>query len=403
MQKSLQGLLQSLLFEIFRQRPDWIKTICPSRWSSDTEYLEPWTIPEMVSLLRRFAKQDFGSHKFCFFIDGLDEHEGNLDDLIDCLRDLDCSPNIKLCISSRPWNCFEDAYGVSEMKLRLEDLTKGDMEKYISDGLVPALQKSHIPYHIQFAHAVTSEILAKAQGVFLWVILAVQSLRRGITEGDTVELLRQRMQSFPPELYDFFNLILGSIEPIYRRDTATLLLAALTAPQPLSTIAYSFFMDADSELPKRLEWQPLEQIHKRHELVRRRVNARCKGLLQVYDRSFTEEQPKVDFLHRTVREFLMGRDIEIFRYIPKDERVDKPLCQAVLGDLKTCSAFHKARHFECIWELLAYTEAHHGDPDIELIDALDYHCIDYLMTFDEQEAHRIGPSRILLDMESSRG
>lgn len=405
MQKSLQGLLQSLLFEIFRQRPDWIKTTCLSKWVSETADLESWTIPEIVTTLRRFAKQEFGSHKFCFFIDGLDEHQGNLQDLTDCLRELDCSPNIKLCISSRPWNCFEDAYGASGMKLRLEDLTESDIQSYTKDSLIPAFSKSAISHYVEFVHEATSEILAKAQGVFLWVFLAVQSLRRGITEGDTVELLRTRIRSFPPELHDFFNLIPGSIEPIYRKNSATLLSAALTTTEPLSAVAYSFLMDTDSDISIKLKWQPLEPLERTglRELVERRINARSKGLLQVYGRDLSNKQPKFDFLHRTVREFLMNRDIEIFRYLPKDERLDKLLCRAVLGDLKTCPRPLKTSHFKRIWEFLESTEVTHGDPEIELIDALDQHCIDYYLPLHEKQAYRSGPSRILLQTVIAHG
>lgn len=102
MQKSLLGLLQSLLFEILSRRPEWIPAICPTRWSSDVASLAQWTMVELKSVLKHLLRQEVTpSDKFCFFIDGLDEYDGDMHDILDCLYEIDCSTQIKLCLSSR--------------------------------------------------------------------------------------------------------------------------------------------------------------------------------------------------------------------------------------------------------------------------------------------------------------
>jgi hypothetical protein len=40
--------------------------------------------------------------KFCLFIDGLDEYQGDYDDLLDLLFQLQQPDHVKSCVSSRP-------------------------------------------------------------------------------------------------------------------------------------------------------------------------------------------------------------------------------------------------------------------------------------------------------------
>lgn len=110
MQKSWQGLLQTLLYEIFRQLPDLIESTCTERWLKTIEQLshEPWHLPELRRTLRQIADREDLPAKFCFFIDGLDEFEGDHLEFCGVLHSLCKSPNVKLCVSSRPWNVFED-------------------------------------------------------------------------------------------------------------------------------------------------------------------------------------------------------------------------------------------------------------------------------------------------------
>lgn len=64
--------------------------------------------------------------RICLFIDGLDEYEGDSDgtyvDIVALFSEIATSPNIKICLSSRPWLAFEDSFLLGPT-LRLEDLT----------------------------------------------------------------------------------------------------------------------------------------------------------------------------------------------------------------------------------------------------------------------------------------
>ena len=76
MQKSQQGLLQSLLREIYGQCPDLVPVVCPSRWKRYHEIGATWTRGELSEAFRNLSQQRLLNLKFCFFVDGVDEYDG---------------------------------------------------------------------------------------------------------------------------------------------------------------------------------------------------------------------------------------------------------------------------------------------------------------------------------------
>jgi hypothetical protein len=78
-QKSWQGLLQSLLFDVLHKHPSVVPLIFPNRWKAAKSgkwqtASEPWSVTELSAALRALASTDSMSLKMCFFIDGLDEY-----------------------------------------------------------------------------------------------------------------------------------------------------------------------------------------------------------------------------------------------------------------------------------------------------------------------------------------
>lgn len=76
---------------------------------------------------------------------------------------------LKICVSSREYNVFENAFP-TEKRIRLQDLTAIDMERYarsMLEDLEDEKQKSRL----------VSEIVSKSDGIFLWVALVVKVFR----------------------------------------------------------------------------------------------------------------------------------------------------------------------------------------------------------------------------------
>ena len=126
-QKSQEGLFRSLLYEILSQCPELTRTICSSKAKTFRPFVgehEPWTRQELWHAIAQLKDQCGARARFCFFIDGLDEYDGEPDHIVSVLESLRDWPDVKLCVSSRPYNEFRDAFGqISDPQLALEDLT----------------------------------------------------------------------------------------------------------------------------------------------------------------------------------------------------------------------------------------------------------------------------------------
>lgn len=325
MGKSQEGLLRRLLFDILQSHPDWIPILMPRRWDKliIDRFAHPdfrladdrWTLSELleaISRLDRVVACPSSSAKICIFIDGLDEYYGDHLELICTIRTIAKVNGIKLCVSSRPWNCFEDAFGTAAAnKLYLQDLTRDDIASYARDKLLQlqALYFGKLDSH-HIIEELVSEIVLRAQGVFLWVFLVVRSLRDGIVNGDPLSLLQARLRELPTDLEAFFERIIKSVDKVYRRRMAHTFQVAMNAP-PLPLLLYSFLDEEHDRipLPHGLPYDDIRHAVATIEEDRmcRSLNGRYKGLLE------TAGEPgckTVSFLHRTIRDFLATRDMQ---------------------------------------------------------------------------------------------
>jgi hypothetical protein len=306
MQKSQAGLMQSLLYEIFRNCPGLAQHVCPVRWGSGKAQ-PPWTMSELRSTIRAVSAYQKVARKFCFFIDGLDEYQGDHIDFCEDLRVLFESPNIKLCVSSRPWNVFEDAFGEnSRQKLYIHELTENDMLKYTRDRLQQHRRWKALAARSDVTEFLMRSIVEKAKGVFLWVFIVTKLLREGLTNHDSFSDLKRRLESFPSDLEPFFRQMIESVEPFYRQKMAESLQIALAAKEPLDALVYSFY-DGEEDFSFNASSYSYEmddtELQNRRETVIRRLNGWCRCLLEA---NFLGQ---IDFLHRTVADYLRTREI----------------------------------------------------------------------------------------------
>jgi hypothetical protein len=189
-QRSQQGLLKTLLFEILNQQADLIPIVLPSTWARTYSgelgdkagiFEEQWTLRRLTEGLQRLVHQQFIPLRLCFFIDGLDEFNGNHEEIVELFKELAAvSPNVKFCISSRPWVVFEEGFKGFPC-LRLQDLSQKDINHYVNRSLATSsVFRGLVEGDPRSARAFSGEIVEKAAGVFVWVILVVRSLLSGI-------------------------------------------------------------------------------------------------------------------------------------------------------------------------------------------------------------------------------
>lgn len=256
-------------------------------------------------------------------MDGLDEYEGEHEELVQVIKIFAMNPNVKLCIASRPWNVFEAAFGDDPIrKLYLQDLNRPDIALYVKNKLEDRPDFQKLRWQNPEADELIKKLVDKSQGVFLWVFLVVRSLIHGLQNADRIIDLRRRLCAFPSDLNKFFNHILLSIDPIYRSQTAKGFQAALSARDLLSVPNF-WFLDLEEEHPDFvIEMQTpdpdIEDLRAKMEKFRvedmtKRINGRFNGLLEVTvskDVDFPMGH-KVDFLHRTVKDFLLTKDMQV--------------------------------------------------------------------------------------------
>lgn len=307
-QRSLYGLLRTLLLDIFRQHPGLItQVINANEYSSsrrDAAKRMVWDIPQLRSTLNRLAFGESLEVKFCIFIDGLDEFDGDHLELSQYLIQILNSSSVKLCVSSRPWNVFEDLFGNSmSTKLYMHELNEGDISRYTRSQLFGHHRWNLLLVEHADACRLVDEITERARGVFLWVFLVTKMLREGLTNHESFTDLRKRLCTFPSDLHDFFRNIIESVDPIYQERAAGCLQLAQTAINPLETLIYYFHdvqYDGQAHAPHRYsKFGGLEEEYNKtlKMYTLRRINAYCRGLLE-------SRCGKVVFLHRTVADFL---------------------------------------------------------------------------------------------------
>lgn len=264
LQMSRVGLPRSLLHQIFSESPAEISSIFPDRWEYQ-EYFgydrRPWSWTEVSS---GFKKLVADRRKYFFFlIDGLDEFDGDCSELAEfLLGTASTEANIKLCLASRPWLVFEDAFR-KRPSLRMEDLTSKDIQLFTSDQLTANPMFAQLQENDpQNARALIKEVVEKSSGVFLWVRLVVKSLLEGLQDGDIMDDLSARLYLIPRDLGNLFRKILSDLDTTYFEQASLIFQTVRASHVPWREISLGSANWANSNKVKvsqqnRDNWSPL--------------------------------------------------------------------------------------------------------------------------------------------------
>lgn len=349
-QKSLSGALRSLMYELLSQCPEPIWHVSPLRWRShdlELSHFPSWTDGELFYALRLFFRHVAGNVRICLFIDGLDEFVGDDHQLVQLVKlfQTESKGHVKVCISSRPWEFFKDAFSPYP-RLRLEDLTRLDIECYIastllSDSRFQSMQRINSMQCTQLVH----EIIGKAKGVWLWVVLVVRSLLRGLQNHDTIMDLQARLRQIPEELEDYFLQMFSSIDSVYRVKSLKLLKLTLHDSRGVSLMTSSFLDEESIDFPYGTSLDAISDdcLDKRLQRAEKRVNIMCFDLLETASWDHERHvfhQHSIEFFHRTARDFLLDKKNQVLVNMEAVDSFDVNLfmCKALLAQLKMTRA-----------------------------------------------------------------
>lgn len=354
MQRNLKGFLCSFLHQLI-SKLDNLTHVLLQKYDdmplkeTDTD----WSIRELRKLCLEAVK--LSNKPVCLFLDGVDEldsQEGVLD-LLDFLYEMKATPRFKMCLSSRLEEPLHNRLHHFP-HLRIHDLTRGDLQKYAnetirlpycSQGGIREWQKSDIVHRL----------VTKADGVFLWLCLAVSSVNRGISNGDDYSTLFQRIDSLPGDLVNLYKDMWARMNDdrgIYRQKAALYFNTVIACRQFFAkdenrSAPRSFMGSAISVLEMRLATIPPREdffststgptaatLLKQCQNTEKSLRICCAGFLEIVENPNTHKdlgncqfqepsykplipyiagQRTIQFLHRTAFDFMTdtveGREI----------------------------------------------------------------------------------------------
>lgn len=321
LQKSQDGLSRAVLYQLLYSLPQLIPDMLPRMWKDvqllkDGEDLSLATSSEIAHAMKVFAAHHGVRKKFCFFIDSVDELQGDYLEGISFIKQFTANGCAKAIVSSRP--IPECMLALKQFpQLKLEDLNRGDISKYVDDTITQhsymlrLLRKSP-----KEAAEIVQDLVDKFSGVFLWVV-PCRSLISGFADCDRLPELRRRVDELPSELHELFDLMMRRIKGRHKEEGAKLLRMFYVHKQdesqqrshhPISAISLAQADEDSSEI-----YRPLTAAERleRCEDAAGRLGSRPGGLLELQIHEHRQRNAVdgtyasvLDFMHRTVFEFL---------------------------------------------------------------------------------------------------
>ena len=393
-QKSVTGLLQELLYRLVEEDEKLLAFI-PSRLidqllkgnktatqtsthpqrsgeNKGPDYVyhvsssaETWSVDDLQEALTAIMKQDKIPLNVLFFIDALDEHEGNHRDLIRVIRNSfipsgDSVVNVKFCLASRPEPAFRNAFG-SSPGLLVHEHTRDDVQWYARRQIDSSILYRDIDQDMSELHQLPSEITQRANGVFIWVRIVIEELIERFIDGSTISQLREILSAMPEELKDLYQRAVSKVKPEYALESYVMAQVVLCAKNPQTL--KSLLVATDIALQRKVE--PMS-----HATMERRLGSRCGGLLEE-----TSTSNQVQFLHQTVKTFFTQQHqaTSMFRHSEETPAKDGSYymlkyCIYVATRL-TSAEFQE--NSETLKYLFTYARESSAAPESEVVELLD--------------------------------
>ncbi|RFN54254.1 hypothetical protein FIE12Z_1380 [Fusarium flagelliforme] len=328
MERNLKGFLTSLTYQVLLDRTTlaqqlwWTVPAIRHKWSYGD-----WDMQELENTL--FRVLEAVEENFLFLIDGLDESEElekyvymtdrneNIFDRLAKLRD------VKVCVSSREEYTFSHHFQ-DIGNLRIHELTKYDIRQ-LTNSRLKKMNFANLSDRKRVLRLITDA----ADGVFLWVILVLQSITRACRIDNTVERVVERIEQMPKDLIDLVRDMWERAGedvdvPSYRASASRYFNLALAGvgdvhnPLPLVMfVVGSEERSLDDMLDLDRTWD-LVELAKMCSIKEKEISLVTSGLLEVFvDSNDIMPQPEAlrlyesmgtRFTHRCVIDFLRGTE-----------------------------------------------------------------------------------------------
>ncbi|KAL7624231.1 hypothetical protein AAE478_005790 [Parahypoxylon ruwenzoriense] len=317
LQRSLEGFYRSLLSQVLGQCPEITQRLLeptrshlfrPTGASLPALANHPFRFSDLENAMHEITTmQHLAEYRMCFFIDGLDEYEGDVMDhlyLARYLRNWFQHPNIKILCSAHPHAEFLDTFSQSGKIIHIQNFTRADIYQF-AYKMLENEQKPR-PGPVELSNTDLSDLARRivifSEGVFLWVCLVVRSLgsKMGIYR---MEQLFNLLSQTPRQLHKLYEGMLMRTDEAGRKRGDKMLVLALYAPsERLNAMAFSWLDEIDDpEFPRFIEVRELSEAEVQAQLdtVKRELKANVKKHQFLFYRYCVEP------FHRTVKDFLV--------------------------------------------------------------------------------------------------
>lgn len=292
LQKTVEGMHRSLLHQLL--------TACPQLQVVLDSVAFPKTCPSL-SILQGFLKDAIlrlGSTNITIFIDAVDEcTRSEVRDMVDFFEQLGQEATekdipLRICFSSRHYPYIHIRHGL-KLTLEAQEDHESDLKTYLDARLLFNMDRSFPD--------IRAQILRKAAGVFLWVVLVVDILN-GVWQQGFMFAVHETLQQLPGELGDLFRSILN-------RDSENMehfrlsVQWILYSERPLSL--KEFYYAVCSGLSRDVARSSIIVSAGVDDMHRFAISS-AKGLIEVIQFEKNESTtPVVRFIHESVRDFLV--------------------------------------------------------------------------------------------------
>lgn len=314
-QKSLDGMVQEILHSILNQVPALLAFVTPIflKISKSQRTNSPeWDIQALREAFLAITQQRRVRLQLCLFIDALDEHMGDNEQLVQLLKDIVTKRDseftkLKICIASRSWTVFTQHFGNCP-GFAIHDYTATDISIYVESRLSVDHLGSQLSLNQKQLRKISNQVAGKAFGVFIWVRLVMDLVTDDIRDGTPFEEIEDRIVSMLEELEDLYRHTVRRIEPKYLHEAYVMLQIAFCSVSPLPLAAFIAVTRYSFDDQSRPYQDPLPNLT----MDMRRLYSRGGGLLEaVHSPQDGKDVWYVQFIHQTVKHYMQNHQHEL--------------------------------------------------------------------------------------------
>ncbi|KAK5679414.1 hypothetical protein LTS10_008231 [Elasticomyces elasticus] len=295
LERSTVGMYRSLLYQLLNAANDMQDLLAPAaRAYERLRKRQSWNVTLLCQLLKAAVKQ-LGRRTLECFIDALDEcAEEEIGPMVKFLESLVRTAEhdgvrVRICLASRHYPTITIRLG-SKMILEHEQGHLADMVEYVEANFDPEPS--------DFVNKIKRQILEKANGVFMWVVLVIDMLNDVFREG-RIFALRRRLEEIPKQLNEVIREMLTR-DNKHQREFQLSIQWLLFSSRPLTPQEYYYALvaglDASVETVGRRDPNVITDDY-----IVRFIRESSKGLAET-----TKSSPQVvQFIHESVRDYFL--------------------------------------------------------------------------------------------------